>query len=301
MTERITPQMQANLLLANINNDLAAVDRTQEELSTGLQITSPSDNPYGTVLSMQLNGQISSMKKLTANINDGTAWANTASSALEDVYQMADSARTLVVEGANGTLNASERGDVATQIGDLVESIKDTANTQYNGMYIFSGSATATAPYLTGSGASDAFQGNTDAVNRTIGPAGTPPLQINADISSVLNDSSDGPGLLTTLEQAASDIAAGNDANSDLTALDTNISSLEALQGTVGATQQRLSMASTRISAFQAADQTELSNTEEVDMASASISYSTEQAAYNAALQTGAQLIQTSLLNFLKT
>ncbi|MGO9974611.1 MAG: flagellar hook-associated protein FlgL [Solirubrobacteraceae bacterium] len=299
MTERITPEMQASVMLANINTDLAAVDKSQNELSTGLQITQPSDNPYATALSMQLSGQLAAMQSYSANISDGTAWANTASTALQSIQQMVQSARTLVVEGANGTLDATDRASVAGQISDIVEEIKDTANTQYDGMYVFSGTATSTAPYQSGAGASDAFQGNTDAIYRTIGPAGTPTLQVNADLSSVLNDSASGPGMLSTLEQAATDVASGSsNLGTDLDNLDTNLGAFESLQGTVGAIQDRLSMAATRINSFQLTDQTELSNTEDVDMAQASINYSTEQAAYTAALQTGAQIVQTSLVNF---
>ncbi len=299
MTERITPEMQSSVMLANINTDLAAVDHTQSELSTGLQITQPSDNPYATALAMQLSGQVAAMQSYSANIGDGTAWANSASTALQTVQQNAESARTLIVEGANAALNANDRSEISSQISDIVDAIKATANTQYDGMYIFSGTATSTAPYLTGAGASDAFQGNTDAINRTIGPAGTPTLQVNVDLSSVLNDSASGSGLLTTLEQAASDLASGSsNISNDLSDLDTNMGALEGIQATVGATQDRLSSAASRISSFQMIDQTALANTEDVDMASASISYSTEQAAYTAALQTGAQIVQTSLVNF---
>lgn len=305
MTDRITPEMQATVMLTNINNALAAVDHSQNELSTGLQILQPSDNPYGTALSMQLSGQIAAMSSYASNVNDGTAWTNTASTALQDVEQQAQSARTLIVEGSNGALSATDRSQVAAQIGDLVDEMKETANTQYDGQFIFSGTATTTAAYQTGAGSSDAFQGNTDPVNRTIGPAGTPPLQVNADLSSVLGEgqgANNGQGdglLLDTLETAQADIESGTvSTTSDLANLDSNISSLEMLQATVGAAQDRLSMAATRITAFQTADQTQLSNTEDVDMASASINYSTEQAAYSASLQTGAQIIQTSLLNF---
>ncbi len=115
----------------------------------------------------------------------------------------------------------------------------------------------------------------------------------------MLNDSASGSGLLTTLEQAASDLASGSsNISNDLSDLDTNMGALEGIQATVGATQDRLSSAASRISSFQMIDQTALANTEDVDMASASISYSTEQAAYTAALQTGAQIVQTSLVNF---
>ncbi len=152
MTERITPEMQASVMLANINTDLAAVDKSQNELSTGLQITQPSDNPYATALSMQLSGQLAAMQSYSANISDGTAWANTASTALQSIQQMVQTARTLVVEGGNGSLNQTNLTSIGDEINQLVADIKQTANTQYDGMYIFSGTATGTAPYSTVAG-----------------------------------------------------------------------------------------------------------------------------------------------------
>ena len=301
MTQRITPEMQSSLLLASINNDLVALDRTQNELSTGMQITQPSDDPYGTALSMQLSGQISTMGSYSANINDATAWANTASTALDSIQQAVQSARTLVVEAGDGSLGSSGDASIASQIGELITDVKQAADTQYNGQYIFSGTATNVAPYADAT--ADAYQGDQGSILRTIGP-GTSPIAVNVNVSSVLGQgraASDGL-LLDTLETIQSDVASGNiTSTDDLTKLDSNISSLEGLQGTVGSLQDRLQMASSRITAFQTTDQTQLANTEDVDMASASINYSTEQAAYSAALQTGAQIVQTSLLNFLKS
>ncbi len=302
MTERITAQMQSSNVLANLNNDLSALDTTQEQISTGLSINQPSDNPDGTALALQLSGQIAAMNSYTANVNDGTAWSSTASAALQSIQQMVQTARTLVVEGGNGALNQTNLTSIGDEISQIVSDIKQTANTQYNGMYIFSGTATGTAPYLTAAG-QDTFQGNAAAIIRSIGPGTS--LQVNANLNSVLGGgqaAADG-GLLDTLETAAQDLTTGNTANlgTDLTALDANMTTLDGVQADVGATQDRLEMASTRITALQTADQTQLGNTEDVDMAQASINLSTEQAAYSAALQSGAQIIQTSLLSFLST
>jgi flagellar hook-associated protein 3 FlgL len=303
MTQRITPQMQSATLLANINNDLTSLDHTQDELSTGLKIMQPSDDPYGSALAIQLKGQLAAMDSYTSNVNDGTAWANTASSALISIQQAVQTARTLIVESNNGIDNSSDLASAADEINELIDSIKQTANTQYNGQYVFSGTATTTQPYLTGTGASDTFQGNTGAINRSIGPGTN--LQVNVDLSAVLGNgmaSGDG-GLLDTLETVAQDLTTNNTANlgNDLASIDTNISSLEGAQAQIGAAQDRLQMAGTRITGLQTTDQTQLSNTEDVDMAQASIDYSTQQAGYSAALQSAAQIIQTSLLDFLKS
>jgi flagellar hook-associated protein 3 FlgL len=303
MTERITFQMQSGPMLASLNSDLNQLDNTQMQMSSGRQINQPSDNPYGTTLAMQLNGDLTALGSYNDAVNDGTAWANTTAGALNSVQQMVQSARTLIVEGLNGVNNQTSLDSIAAQVTQIVSQVKQTANSEYNGQYIFSGTATGTAPYLTGAGASDTYQGNTGAINRAIGPGTT--VQVNAGLGAVLGNgqaSNDGL-LLNTLENAASDLAAGNQSalGTDLSQLDTNNDALIDLQSNVGATQTRLQLASTRITSFQLADQTQLGNTVNVDMASASINLSTEQAAYSAALQSGAQILQTSLLNFLHT
>ncbi len=68
----------------------------------------------------------------------------------------------------------------------------------------------------------------------------------------------------------------------------------------MGAVTDQLSMASSRLSSLQLNDTQVLSNTEDADMAQTEINFSTQQAALQAALQAGAKIVQTSLLNFLQ-
>ena len=299
MTEQITSQMQSSTILANLQNQLAQLDQTQNEMSTGLKITQPSDDPYGTALSMQLSGQISAFSSYTSSIDDGVAWAETASGSLTSIQSMVERVRELVVESANGTTSASDLDSAEQEVNSLVDGIKQAADAQYDGQYIFSGTATGTAPYQLGT--TDTFQGNTNAINRAIGPSTS--LQINADLSGVLGSgtaANDG-GLLQTLRTVMSDMQSGNHSalSGDLSSLDTNISSLEAVQANVGSAQDRLQMASTRITALTTTDQTQLANVQDADLGQLAINFNTEQAGYQAALQSAAKIVQTSLMSFL--
>ena len=79
----------------------------------------------------------------------------------------------------------------------------------------------------------------------------------------------------------------------------TNLNSLSGLSANVGAVQDRLQMASSRIQTLQTSDTQVLSNTQDADMATTEINFSTQQAALTAALQAGANIVQQSLMNFL--
>jgi flagellar hook-associated protein 3 FlgL len=326
MTERITAQMIGNSTINTIDTDLNQLAQTQEELSTQNKINQPSDDPYGAALTLSLNGQISAYNSYQGNVTQGTAWVETASSSLQSIQQESQTVRNLVVEGANGTMNANDLQDAASQVLQVIGQIKEAADTQYDGSYVFSGDDVTTEPWSTAATAADPatedqYNGNTNAINYSIGP-GTQ-LQINANLYSVLGGGNTGGtaaassngggavnadgsgGLLATLRTIYNDLTGTNggtqaDLGNQLTNLDTNNASLESIQATVGSTQDRLQLASSRLTSLSTSDTIDLGSVQGVDMATATVQFSTEQAGYQAALQSTADIIQTSLLNFLQ-
>ena len=300
MFGRITTQMTASMTLNDLQQSLNRLDTTQQQLSSGKKINQPSDDPYGTSQAMSLNGQLSSLNDYTNNITDGTAWTQQATTSLGDIDSMVQRVRELVVQASNGTYTQSDLNASASEVNQLIDAIKQEANASYNGQYIFSGTSTGTAPYQTGS--TDTYQGGTGTVNRLIGPSTT--LSVSTNISSLLGNgqaSGDG-GLLDTLRTIASDMQSGNSGaigGADLKNLDSNFGTLTQMEANVGAITNRLTLASTRIQQLQNSDTAALSNVQDADMATVAINFSTEQAAYSAALKAGANIVQSSLLDFL--
>jgi flagellar hook-associated protein 3 FlgL len=300
MFGRITTQMTASMTLADLQQSLNRLDTIQQQLSSGKKINQPSDDPYGTSQAMGLNGQLSALNDYTNNITDGTAWTQQATTSLGDIDSMVQRVRELVVQASNGTYTQSDLNASAAEVNQLIDAIKQEANASYNGQYIFSGTSTGTAPYQTGS--TDTYQGGTGNVNRLIGPNTT--ISVNTNISTLLGNgqaSNDG-GLLDTLRTVVSDMQSGNIGaigGADLKNLDANFGTLTQMEANVGAISNRLTLASTRIQQLQNSDTAALSNVQDADMATVAINFSTEQAAYQAALKAGANIVQSSLLDFL--
>ncbi len=300
---RITTQMTTTGVLANINNVQQQLATTQQQLSTGLSINQPSDNPYGASLAIQLKNDLQNLGNYQSSVTDGTAWSSAADTSLSNVMSMLQRAQELTIQASNGDESATDLSATADEIDQLADAMKQEANAQYNGQYIFSGTATGTAPYSTATG--DVFQGNTGSIQRTIGPNSN--LQVNVDISGLLGSGSgaaDGK-LLDTLRTVAADMRSGNStgvadlSSNQLSNLQNSLNSLEQLQANVGAVQNRLSMASTRIQGLQNSDTAALSNDEDVNMAQAMTTFSNQQAAFTAALRAGANIVQSSLMDFL--
>lgn len=326
MTERITSQMIGNSTVATIETDLNQLDQTQQQLSTGLQINQPSDNPFGAALAISLNGQVAAYSAYQSNVAQGTAWVQSASASLQSIQQTTQTLRELVVQAANGTMSPTDLKDVGQEVLQYMAQIKQSADAQYDGSYLFAGDnvtqqpwvPTATAPPPPGE---DAFSGNQNSISYAIGPSTQ--IKVTANLYEVLGNGNTGGtagssssgggavnadgsgGLLATLRSVYNDLTGAgggtqNDLQNQLKNLDTNISALEGLQASMGATQDSLQMASTRLTALSTSAQTDAGNVEDTDMAKATVQFSTEQAGYQAALQSAANIIQTSLLNFLK-
>lgn len=303
MSERVTSAMIASSTLADINNSLGAMQRSESELASGKSIQQPSDNPYGASRAIELQSAVDGLSSYASSAQDGISWTQTASSALSSINDIGQRVRELVVQAANGVNNQTDREAIAEEVDQLTESVKSDANTQYAGQYVFSGTLTATAPYATGP--ADEYQGNGEAITRAIAPGTT--LKINTNISSVLG-SGQGAGdgkLLDTLRTISQNLRGGTPADLqalsgvDLKNLSVNLDSLNTLQASAGAIGAQLQSAASRIQDLQITTAQALSNTQDADLAKVSIAYSNEQAAYNAALRAGASIVQTSLLEFL--
>jgi flagellar hook-associated protein 3 FlgL len=303
LSGRITTQMTTARVLANINNVQDQLATTQQQLSTGLRINQPSDDPYGASLAIQLKNDLQGLTTYSNNVTDGTAWASAADTSLSNVMNMLQRAQELTVQASNGVESATDLSATADEIDQLADAMKQEANTQYNGQYIFSGTATTTQPYSSATG--DVFQGNTAAITRQIGPGSS--LQVNTDISGLLGSgtSANDGKLLNTLRTIAADMRSGNGGGvADLSAnqlsnLQNSLNSLVQLQANAGAAQNRLTLAGDRIQGLQNSDTAALSNDEDVNMAQAVTTFSSEQAAFTAALKAGANIVQSSLMDFL--
>jgi flagellar hook-associated protein 3 FlgL len=302
--QRITMGMMAQRSLVDLTQAYGRMSKTHGQLSSGKKITNPSDDPYGAGHAVQLNGELAGLTAYDRNVTDGTAWTRATDGALMNTQNLTQRVRELLVEAGNDTTGQAGRNDIAAEIDQLTDGIKQEANTKYAGQYVFGGTATTTTPYTIGG--ADTFNGNTGTVSREIGPGVT--IQVNSDLSSVLGNGQAAADnkLLNTLRDISQHLRGGTAADADalrttdLQHLDTNLDVLSTLQANVGATENRLNLASSRIGDLQSSTTKLLSLTQDVDFAQAATDYSTEQASYTAALRASANIIQSSLLDFLR-
>jgi flagellar hook-associated protein 3 FlgL len=292
---RITNSMVSRTVLADIQNVQAQLTSTQERLSSGKEITKPSDDPFGTSRALLFTSEISANTQYQSNVQDASSWLTTTDAALSSMSSDAGRARDLILEGANGSFDQNDRDAIADELDQLADSIKTAGNSQYAGNYVFGGTVTQTPPFAMG--AVDTYAGNSAAINRSIGQGVT--MQVNITGDQVVSP------ILAAIRQAAIGLRSGgtpgNLGTTDLAALDAATAQLSSAQATVGARENRLTTAASRLQQLEQAQSQQLSDTQDADMAQTMIDFSTQSAVYQAALKAGATLIQPSLMDFLSS
>jgi flagellar hook-associated protein 3 FlgL len=176
---RVDPTYITNLV-GSLDQTQASEQQLSEELSSGVSITSLSQNPVGAGENALLLNQIEQDDSFTHSASLVTGQLQVADSALGSVVSQLTQAITLATSANNGTMNANDVQSIGNQISGILDEIESLANTSYQGQYIFSGGETGAAPFSTSTGSSPAVTtyGGGEAVNYLVLPSGQK-IQLN--------------------------------------------------------------------------------------------------------------------------
>jgi flagellar hook-associated protein 3 FlgL len=306
---RITTSMVQRNVLSDLNTLQSALAKTQAKAASQKEITRPSDDPFKTTQAMGLRANIGANEQFVRNIQDAQGWQDSTESSLDSITQYIGRAHDLLVEGATDTADANARLALASEIDQIIQGVKETANGNFGGKYIMSGTATSVAPYKLGD--DDTYQGDMGGLDpavagivREIGPGVT--LSINTVGVELLGDGRTNPTdgkLLNALRDVSDHLKANDGAalrGGDMTNLQTQLDSVLTIRARNGAQTNRLDAASTRLDQITGTLTNQLSNTEDADIAKTMIDFNSQSAAYQAALKAGANIVQSSLMDFLR-
>ena len=211
-----------NTMAQNANNDLsinqANMQDSLEKLSSGYQINNPAEDPSGLVISQHLQSQIGGFQQAQANTQNAINVVQTANGALNEVDTILQRINTLAVEASNTTATDPTALTAAQQeVSQSLDSLNDIANTTVYG----------NQQLLTTSG------GGTVTFNFQIGADSTSYSQVSFTFTSL---SVSGLGLTSVQTGGANAIGT----TGALVQIATAISTVSALQGTLGAYQNEL-------------------------------------------------------------
>lgn len=299
---RITHNMMSQHLLADMRRSSSEIARTSNEISSGKRISSAADDPTGAHRALRLRAELAETEANKTGVDATIGWTTTADTALNSVTSVIHRVRELVVQAGNDTLQAKDRQNIASELGQLLEQVKADANARFGDQYVFAGQDTANPPYTPG--AVDTYGGDALAVVRNIGPGQT--LQINVPGDAIFGGAPGDGKLLDTMRTAIANLNGNTPADlaslrgGVLQDLTTNLDTVLTARAQIGSAQNRANLADSRLADVKVTATQQLIAVEDTDMAEAITRLSSQQSAYQAALSAGANVIQPSLMDFLR-
>lgn len=305
---RITNKTLTSNYLRNLNRNLAQVQKYHNQLSSGKEVSKPSDNPMLVSKIMSLRDNIQANEQYNKNISDSIGWAETQDTALSDVSGTLNRIRDLMIYGANGTLSDTDRAAIKDEVSMQIGQLIDILNTNFDGRYIFSGQRTNTRPFESAPildndgneiGEKLIYNGDTNNISREISTGVT--IELITSGREIIGE--EGNDLGDFLEEV---VTALNDGDIEalsgdlLEKIDVHLDDVLRTRSQIGAVYNRLEAAEARNESENINLKSLLSNREDIDVAEKYMEFSVMSVVYQASLQTGAKILQPSLLDYLR-
>ena len=125
--------------LADLDRTQAQLLQAQAEVSSGLRVQQPSDDPAAIAEILQIQGDIAQNQQVQSNLGTAKTEVDTADTALQSAVQLVENALSLAVQGGNSATTATQRTDLASKTSDFLGALVGISTTTVNGRYIFSG------------------------------------------------------------------------------------------------------------------------------------------------------------------
>ncbi|PRY49425.1 flagellar hook-associated protein 3 FlgL [Geodermatophilus tzadiensis] len=299
---RITQKAVAQTALLGLNRNLTELGKLQQQLTSGKVVSKPSDSPTGVNRAMQIRQDQAAVTQQARNISDARAWLDTTDTTLRTMSAQVQRVRDLTVQVSNeGALSDSGRTAVTTELREIRKSLIGLANTAVDGRPLFGGITTGATAY----GDDGAYVGVGGAagipvVATTRRVANGEDVRIDVVGPEAFGDPA-GVDLFALVGKIADDVGSDPAAlGGDLEALDASLERLLTGLSTIGARAARVETAAQTNTDVQLSLSRQLAEVEDVDLPKTIMQLQFQQTGYQAALSATSQVIQPSLVDFLR-
>ena len=213
--------------------------KAMERLSSGYRINRAADDAAGLAITEKLRGQITGLEQAQRNGQDAISLVQTAEGSLTEVHAMLQRIRELAVQYKNGSLSASDRLAIQSEVNMLASEVERIGSTaQFNGIQLLN--IQQTISFQVGAQDGEIITVSTISLGNSV-PAGVYALTAN------------GTG--------------------DISEIDVAIDAISAQRAQFGAVQNRLDHTLKNLAIYQENLQASESRIRDVDMASEMVNF----------------------------
>jgi len=274
--------------------------KLQQQVATGQKIIQAEDDPAAMGRVLNIESEQRQVAQFGRNANRALELSQVSFSGLQQIKKVSDRATEIGTLGS-GTINAASAKAYASEVDQLIEQTAQLANSKFRQDFLFAGTAVDRAPFaltrdFAGKVTGVEYEGNAERTaialspNSSLAPGASP--QTNLGLRDFIRQ-------LVQLRDALTqnDGTSVSTTQSDLVASEDLLVSALADQGGI----------QTRIEASQTQQNTRADNLEallsgeaDADLPSAIVKLNQAQTAYQAALQSAANIMKISLLDYIR-
>lgn len=326
---RVTNRMTTSSFLRDLNKNLNSLNKMNNQLTSGKEVSRPSDNPFKVSRIMQLNNDINLNDQYKENIKDALNWMDTTDTALGQINDSMQRVRELMVSVGNATYDQNQMTSIKEEINERIKEIGQVLNTSFDGKYIFGGTKTSSKPVRTEvdvdgnalmvlngkNGETIRFDTKEyelqnqlmnmeERLNVEISKGVKIDYSINAvELLKIQTDDGEELNFMDLASEILSNLGDSNNwqevYTNNLGKLDLFMNNVNRLRSEVGAKENRMTSAEMQNEEINYNLTNLLSNIQDIDYAEKSIEIAELQAVYIASLQASAKIIKPTLLDYL--
>ncbi|HVB38998.1 MAG TPA: flagellar hook-associated protein FlgL [Vicinamibacterales bacterium] len=295
---RVTFSTTMRAAMTDVNTTAENLAAKQLEVSSGLRVRVPSDDPAATVVAIGQQTELGTLSQFSRTADAATSRLSVADSVLSDMVTQLTAAKSATASVLVSTVTPSQTQAAVTQLQSIRDALVSDFNTSFSGSYLFAGSKATTPPFTETAGVVSAYQGDSS------------PVSVNIDRQITVATSLDGgqiaqggaaTDMFTDISNLITAIQTNNTAgiNTGMTNLTAAFGRVVGAQTGVGISLQTLQAQQGRLTSAEQAATTQLSKAQDANMAQAISDMSSADTANRAALGAVATINKVSLLDYI--
>jgi flagellar hook-associated protein 3 FlgL len=295
---RVNPNMVPDIL-ADLQQSQSTLNTALQEVSTGKSVNVPSDNPGASAEMVGNTIEMANVDQYTQNVSGVLSTVQSADSALSAVVSSLTQAVSLGTEGANGTNSAADQQAIAQQIQGILSSVVSLANTSSNGVFLFGGTASTSAPYTADSSSASGYTYNGNNNSNSVAVGDDMNVQVSLPGSQIFSNLS--ASVLGALSSLITALQSGNTSqiSTATNAVSSALSYVSQQRVFYGNAESQLNSQETYLQQETVSLTSQQNSLVGVDEAQAATVLSQAETDNSAALAAAAKVLPNSLINYL--
>jgi flagellar hook-associated protein 3 FlgL len=290
--------------------------KLQNQLSTGLSVQAPSDNPDAMENTLDDLSSQAAQQQFSGNISTVQSKANSIYSVLQSLQTISNRIGEIATSAGGVTNSQTDLNNYAGEVTSLIQQAAQLVNTKdpATGQYLFGGTNSGQQPFTVTTDANGnvtgvTYSGNSSVNQTEIASGVTVSMDVPGENTSgsgaqgLITDSRTGADLFNHLISLQNDLLSGNTtaiSGTDTANLQSDENNLTYQVAYNGNVQTRLTTASSLATSQSNSLTGLISNASSADLATTMTQLTQAQTAYQAALESSAAIMQLSILNFLQ-